>query len=190
MNPFSFRFRFLFIVLVSVASQAATPLNLAAINLVTGQKVAVSSTQGKKGLIIVFMAATCPCSNSHVDELKDLAETFKDFQFVAVHSNQDEDPLASKDYFLKLNLPFPVLQDQGAKIADQLKAFKTPHAFLFSPDGTLLYQGGVTNSADAHHADKKLLREALLSLSAGKSIADKEGRTLGCVISRKIKNVW
>lgn len=58
MNPFSFSF--LFVVLVSVASQAATPLNLEAINIVTGQKVTVSSTQGKKGFDCCFYGCKVP----------------------------------------------------------------------------------------------------------------------------------
>lgn len=146
----------------------------------------------KKALVVVFMSARCPCSNSHFSVLTKLAEKYKDVRFVAVHSNSDETVKESQSYFKLIGLPFPVLQDDSAKIADQLKAFKTPHSFVISPKGEVLYQGGVTNSAMADQSDRNYLDEALQDITKGQKVRTAEGRTLGCVISREgeNKNVW
>lgn len=183
----------LFIILglfLSLAASAAPQTkSIEGKDLLTEAKVHVDAND-KKGLVVVFLSARCPCSNSHNTELRDLANAYKEFNFVAVHSNVDEGKDISKPYFEKAAFPFPVIEDEKAKLADDLKAFKTPHAYIFGSNGEVLYQGGVSNSKDCAKADKKFLREALEDLHAGKSVRTPEGRTLGCAISRGEKNVW
>lgn len=146
----------------------------------------------KKALVVVFLSARCPCSNSHFPVLTKLAEKYTDVRFVAVHSNFEEPTKEAQAYFKTLNLPFPVIEDEHAKIADQFKALKTPHAFVLSPEGKILYQGGVTNSAMADQSDRNYLNEALEDILKGQKVRTAEGRTLGCVIVREgeNKNVW
>lgn len=158
------------------------------LDLMSGKSVDVKS--GKKGEVVVFMSAKCPCSNSHVAILKKLAKDYPDFTFVAVHSNVDEDRALTQEYFKKIDLPFAVIQDDGARIADVYKAFKTPHAFVVDASGKTLYQGGVTNSHNGESADRNFLREALADVDAGRAVKTAEGRTLGCAISRGEKFVW
>lgn len=145
----------------------------------------------KKGLVVVFLSAICPCSNSHLVELKSLKKDYPDFDFIGVHSNTDENKELTSSYFKTANLPFPVVQDSGAKLADEFKALKTPHVFVILSDGKTAYQGGVSSSRHFDDkTDRKYLREALDDLSAGRKVKTPEGRTLGCVISRGGKNVW
>lgn len=143
-----------------------------------------------KGLVAVFLSTVCPCSNSHLGELRKLTEEFPDFVFVGIHSNVDEGKDQTVAYFKNANLPFKIVQDTGARIADEFKALKTPHAFVILKDGTLSYQGGVSDSHDFAGASRKYLREALSDLAAGRKPKTPEGRTLGCAISRGEKNVW
>ena len=165
------------------ASESGTASEIHGRNLLTDEPIDVRP--GKKGTVVVFMSIVCPCSNSHIPVLKKIADDFKNFNFVVVHSNSDEEIGATKSYFKTANFAFPVLQDQKTKLADEYKAYKTPHAFVISPDGKILYRGGVTNSNDAPTADKLYLRNALEDIEAGHEVRIKEGRTLGCVISRR-----
>lgn len=151
-------------------------------DLFTEKKVEVQT--GKKGLVIVFLSAKCPCSNSHVTEIKELSKKYTEFSFVAVHSNSDENKDLSKPYFTKADFLFPVIEDKNTELADQFQAFKTPHAFVFLPSGELVYQGGVSNSRDCEKSDRKYLREALGDIQSGQSVKTTEGRTLGCSIFR------
>jgi hypothetical protein len=139
---------------------------------------------GEKGTVVVFLSAECPCSNSHVGELRQLAQEHPEFHFVGVHSNGDEAESESRAYFTKVGLPFPAVQDADAKIADRFKAFKTPHAFVLRPDGEVVYRGGVTDSKDCVKSDRKYLREALDDVTHGRPVRTPETRTLGCAISR------
>lgn len=139
---------------------------------------------GAKGLVAVFMSARCPCSNSHVDVVKKLANEYSDFHFVVIHSNSDEPVDEAKTYFKSADLNIPVLQDEHTRLANEFRASRTPHAFVVAPDGKIVYRGGVTDSADAGSARKQFLRDALDDLERGQKIRVAEARSLGCSISR------
>ena len=155
------------------------------INLLS-EKDIVTTQPKSKGVVFVFMSARCPCSNSHMREINSLAETFgESLSFYVVHSNQDESETQARKYFGGLMMKVPVLVDSGARFADELQAFKTPHAYIFSADGKKLYEGGVSDTVEFERAKVKYLRRALEQLAAGEEIKPSLTRTLGCVISRR-----
>ena len=156
---------------------------LKAKDLMTGQEIQMIDP-GSKGYVIVFLSAKCPCSNSHNQEIIELSQIYQNFKFTVIHSNSDEDPSISIPYFQKASFPFSVVSDRDQKLADVFQAYKTPHSFVLSPDGQILYQGGVSDSKDCSQATRKYLREALVDLEAKRPIRTPEGRTLGCVIAR------
>lgn len=171
-------------------SHAAPPTKaISGENLLSGSNTEMT-VKGKKGLVVVFLSAKCPCSDSHNTELKDLAKSYTDFNFVAIHSNVDEDKTLSQAYFKKVSFPFPVIQDRQATLADRFQALKTPHAFVFSPEGKTLYEGGVSDSRDCSKAETRFLKDALEDVQKGRTVRTPEGRTLGCAISRGEQNVW
>lgn len=147
-------------------------------------KIIEFELNSKRGMVVVFLSAVCPCSNSHVEELKTLAKKYKNFDFLAIHSNTNEDEAMARTYFEKTQLGFPVIQDNKAQLADLFSAYKTPHVFVLNAQGSILYKGGVSNSRDFSKSDKNFLREALDDIESGKAVRAPEGRTLGCVIAR------
>lgn len=163
---------------------AALPVTFSGESPIDGQDLDVG-IKDRKGLVVLFLSAVCPCSNSHLPEIKNLAEKHPDFQFLAVHSNSDEGDDLASEYFRTAKLPFPVLRDPGSKLADEFKALKTPHAFLVLPNGSLAFQGGVSSSSKFDESvERKYLREALQDLSEGRSVRTPKARPLGCEISR------
>lgn len=173
---------------ILLAETVAAASAISGQNLLTEGEVSVAP--GAAGTVVVFLSARCPCSNSHVEVLSKVAAEFKEFNFVAVHSNLEETKEESVKYFTAVKLPFPVIQDRDLKLADEFRALKTPHAFVLSPSGAVLYKGGVTNSSHAPAADKNFLKDALADLRAGNTVRSPEGRTLGCEIKRRRANAW
>jgi hypothetical protein len=172
------RFSILALILAGGAAHA-----LQGRNLLTGETSDIKP--GSKGTVTVFMSARCPCSHSHVNVIKKIAEDYgKDFQFVAVHSNSDEKAEDAAGYFRNAGLPFPVIQDNKDELANQLKANRTPFAVVQSAGGKILFKGGVTDSSDAGSAKKQYLRDALADAEAGRPVRVSEARSLGCVIQR------
>jgi peroxiredoxin len=141
--------------------------------------------QKLKNTVVVFLSARCPCSRSHEVWLSKLAKDFKSFKFLGIHSNADESLTLAQEHFRKAKLSFDILEDKGAQLADQFKAFKTPHAYVYNEDGNLVYQGGVSDSHEVERSKRKFLLEVLEDLKNKKAVRISKGRTLGCVISRK-----
>lgn len=187
-------FCFLFSVLAATSAVSAPKYStsVTGFDFVTGKENTVE-LKDKKALVVIFVSALCPCSNSHISHLKKMAAADPEFQFVGIHANSDEARTDAVTYFSKVQLPFPVIEDTSAKYADEFRALKTPHAFVVLPSGELAYQGGVTSSADCEAADeeelKLFLNEALEDLKVGHAVRTPKARALGCMISRGKKRV-
>ena len=106
------------------------------------------------------------------------------FNFLGIHSNANEGLEDSRKYFQNSKLDIPVIQDGHSKIADEYKAFKTPHVFIVSPKLEILFQGGIDNSKMAHKADRFYLKDALTAIRNGNPLTEKNVRVLGCEIKR------
>lgn len=145
---------------------------------------------GKMGHVLIFLSAKCPCSDSHVTELKSLSKEYPQFSFVAVHSNLDEPQDMSLSYFKRINLPFQVLEDKELALAEKYRALKTPHVFVLNRDGQVLYRGGVSDSQTFSRSTRRYLREALSDIVSGQPVKTASTRTLGCVIPRRKNHVW
>ncbi|WP_413574794.1 thioredoxin-like domain-containing protein [Bdellovibrio sp. HCB290] len=174
------------ILLTSLKLWAAKQINsVDGTDVLTSKFHHLESKAAKKGTVVVFLSAKCPCSASHEALLKDLSAQFKDFSFVGVHSNTDENVEMTKNHFTQAALPFPVIQDSKSRLANEFEALKTPHAFLISPNGEVLYQGGVTDSNVGPSAKKHFLKDAIEDTQAGNPVRMKEGRAVGCYIQRE-----
>jgi hypothetical protein len=157
-------------------------LKISGVNYLTGKNEDYSSL--RKPLVVAFLSAKCPCSASHMGHLAELAKTFSGFQFIGLHSNQDESQDGSKDFFLKTKLPFPVIRDDGARIADEFGALKTPHVFVVASGGTQLYAGPVTDSSEFSNAHSFYLKDTLAAIRSGQTPPSVTKRPLGCYIAR------
>lgn len=153
-------------------------------DLTTGKHVQLDLRALTSPSVVVFLSTKCPCSGAHLPALKELSLRFKAFQFIGIHSNTDEDEATSESFFSKAALPFPVIQDKNADLAKRFLALKTPHTFVISPKGELLFQGGIDNSHSPEKASRHFLEEVLTALSKGEKPPLNEARTLGCAIRR------
>ncbi len=166
----------------TVAAAYTAPLR--GLNLLEKKEFQFSFPQNKK-TVLIFMSAKCPCSGSHEPLLKEMARQFKDFGFIAVHSNANESESETIAHFRSANLGFPIIQDTETTWAESFGALKTPHAFVLDESGKVLYQGGVTDSHIGPQAKTQFLKEVLEDLQNGKKPRRSEGRTLGCYIQRE-----
>jgi len=172
-------------VFFSPAIYSATLSHLSGLEVVTQKMFTHEWKDSSSGTVIIFLSATCPCSNKHVKYLKELKAKWPQFKFIGVHSNPDENQSLTKSYFEKKKLNFEIIEDSKTKIADALKAYRTPHSFILSRAGKILYEGGVTDSSNPKNASTFYLEDALFALNQGKEISEKKTRVLGCPIDRE-----
>lgn len=166
---------------------AVVPLTVGGSDVSTGRRHELElRSASAKASVIVFLSARCPCSAAHEQALKDLVADFgpKSVQFLGVHSNSDEDAELTKTHFTQSAFPFAVIQDERARLANAFGALKTPHAFVISPQGEILFQGGVDDSHAAASSKVPYLRNALAAVLEGKVPEPRQVRALGCVIKR------
>jgi peroxiredoxin len=134
----------------------------------------LTHAKGVKAAVLVFLSCKCPYVAQARGPLGDLARQYAGkVAFVGVNANQNErsDDIRSD---AALNFPFPMLRDEGSKVADLYAAERTPEAFLLDGEGIVRYHGGVAD-----------LGPALGDLLAGKPVAKPEARAFGCTIKRK-----
>jgi peroxiredoxin len=134
----------------------------------------LSKAKGTAGTVVVFLSARCPYV---VQARARLAELHKQYgarlQFVGVNSNQNES-LDEVKADAALNFPFPMLRDEGSKVADLYGAERTPEIFVVDPSGIVRYHGGVAD-----------LGAALGEVTARKPVSKAEAKAFGCTIKRK-----
>jgi hypothetical protein len=182
-----------FFALVSLAAfnvyAREVPARLTGMDLRTGQRSSfeVVGSAKVKATVVVFVSARCPCSASHEPVLKSLADRYgaRGFEFVGIHSNTDEPTPEARKHFASSALPFSVFEDTDARWANDFGALKTPHAYVVSPEGKILFQGGVDDSRTAARASRHYLAEVLGALDQGLPAPIHEVRALGCIIRRK-----
>lgn len=81
------------------------------------------------------------------------------------------------------------LMDESGKTGQQYAARTTPHMYIISPQGNLVYAGGIDSIASARSEDIKLATNYVkLSLNetlAGKPISNAQTRPYGCSVKYK-----
>ena len=164
------------------AAELAPATSIAGEDLVT-TAVKTITLAPEKTYAIVFLSTVCPCSLSHLTELKNLAKDYPDVEMIGVHSNTDETAKDAETYFKVHGVTFPVIQDSANALANRFGAFKTPHAFVITK-GAVVYRGGVSNQQTFSPDARKYLREALEDLKSNRPVKTSSTRTLGCAIPR------
>jgi hypothetical protein len=76
--------------------------------------------------------------------------------------------------------------DPAGTVARLYDAKTTPHMFVIDKDGTLKYMGGIDSLATTDEADiaraEPYLKEAMLAVSEGNSVAHPVTKPYGCSI--------
>src|SRR5262245_33054576 len=120
-------------------AKAPPPRKVAAFTLedVTGRPRSLADFRDKKALVVVFIGTECPISNSYVPRLAELHAAFapRGVQFLAVNSNSQDTPARIAGHAREHGIPFPVLKDTAAAVADRFGARRTPEAFVLDPAG-------------------------------------------------------
>ena len=152
----------------------------------SGKEHSLKSLMGAKGTVILFVATKCPVSNNYNERMEKLAQDYKakGIHVVGINSNYTEPAAEVKAHATERGLTFPILKDEGNKIADRFGATKTPEAYVLDANMKLVYHGRIDNSQKIEGITSNDLRDALDELAAGKAITKTGGAAFGCTIKR------
>ena len=151
-----------------------------------GKEHSLKSLMGAKGTVILFVATKCPVSNNYNERMEKLAQDYKakGINVIGINSNSTEPAAEIKSHAAERGLTFPILKDEGNKIADRWGATRTPEAYVLDAKMKLVYHGRIDNSQKIEGITSNDLRDALDELVAGKAISKTGAAAFGCTIKR------
>jgi peroxiredoxin len=155
-----------------------------------GTAHALADLKTKKATVVLFLGTECPINNAYAPTLIDLHKRYdgQGVAFLGVNSNQQDTAAQIKAHATKHNLPFPVLKDDGNKIADAFEAVRTPEAFLLDADRKIVYRGRIDDRFGVGYQRPRATRQdlavAIDELLAGKTVSTAVTSVEGCKISR------
>ena len=166
-------------------------------DVVSGRPVSLSTFQGKKALLVMFICHHCPFVKHVKAELARLGADYaaKDLGIVAISSNDpavaaEDSPEGLKQMAAEWGLRFPVLYDESQEVAKKYAAACTPDFFVFDSARRLVYRGQLDDSRPSNGkpvtgAD---LRAAIDAVLAGHAVSADQRPSLGCNIKWRAGN--
>ncbi len=162
---------------------------------VDGGSITLAESRGKKGTLVVFTCNHCPWAQAWEGRIIELGNAYakKGFGVVAINSNDpaaypEDDFPVMKQRAKERGMAFPYVVDATSDLARAFGATHTPEAYVFDKDGRLVYHGGVDDNAkQPDQVTARWLYDALEAVSAGKPVALKETKAMGCSIKLRSK---
>src|SRR5262249_38742739 len=150
----------------------------------------VEETREARAVVVLFLGTRCPVNNAYAPVLAALHKKYnpRGVVFLGINSNQHDDAEAIARHAQVFGLPFPVLKDEGAAVADQFRAQRVPEAFVLDGTRKVRYRGRIDDQFDKGvkrpKASRHDLAEAIEDVLAGKDVARPVTEAAGCPISR------
>jgi len=135
--------------------------------------------------VLIWHSIECPWVVPLEPVLPDMASEWSDqgVQFIAINSNNTEDPAAIAEQLSAFN--FPVLYDEGNVVADQYGATRTPEVFVVDSDMNLRFHGRINDDTrNPDTAGNPDLANALSALVKGEVPPVTETIVRGCTVKR------
>jgi peroxiredoxin len=154
-----------------------------------GRRHTAREWKAARAVAFFFIGAECPISNRYAPEINRLVADYsaKGVDFYGVYSDPDISPAAARRHAQDYGFDFPALLDPAQTLAGRTGVILTPTAVILSPAGDLLYRGRIDNRyidygkfrAAGVKPDMRLALEAVV---AGKPVAEKYTKPIGCAL--------
>lgn len=176
----------------------ATPApNFQLPDVVSNERISLSTFEGKKALLVMFICSHCPFVKHVQLELAKIGKDYvpKNVGIVAISANNietnpDDAPDKLKQMASELGFNFPYCYDATQEVAKAYTAACTPDFFLFDSELKLVYRGQLDDSRPGNNkpVTGSDLRAALDAVLAGKSVGEEQKPSIGCNIKWKPGN--
>lgn len=177
----------IFILLLSACSEGPNVRDVPLADL-NGTTVSIEPSENAL-TVIFFLSPECPLCINYTLAMRNLQQKFTSdsVQFYGIHSKEWFSAQEVGNFALKYELGFPMLLDQGNRLAAALDATITPEVFVLNSSSQVVYSGKIDNWVN-DLGKKKLevsehyLKNALVAWRDGRSIEPKRTEPKGCLI--------
>jgi peroxiredoxin len=155
-----------------------------------GKTVSLSDYRGRI-VVLEWLNFECPFVKYHYGEPKTmikLAEKYKNKNVVwlAINSTSHTTPAANTDFAKTQKLPYPILDDRPGNVGHAYIAMTTPHMYVISTRGNIVYEGAIDNSPMGRTPSGQQLvnyvDKALTELTSGKAVTTTKTKPYGCTV--------
>ncbi len=158
-----------------------------------GDLISLKEATTGNGLLVMFSSNTCPYVIKNQSRTKAVCSYAKEKNLGVIILNANEGGRTSGESFAEMQqyakaqaYSWYYAMDSENTLADAFGATRTPECFLFDKNAKLVYHGAIDDSpADISEVKRTHIKEAINEMLAGKNIAVKESRSIGCSIRRK-----
>ncbi|MCC7193049.1 MAG: thioredoxin family protein [Phycisphaeraceae bacterium] len=167
---------------------------------IAGGKISLADRlPGAAATVVLFICNHCPYVQAYIPRLIALEKELGSAggaarpaaQLLAICSNDattyPQDSFDNmKKYAASWGLIFPYLRDEDQAVARAYGAERTPEVFVLDDKGICRYEGGIDdNYQDISRVTRRPLRDAIVALSRGQSVAEPKTYAIGCSIKWK-----
>lgn len=167
---------------------AARMQQLSGIDL-AGKLHHLGEADGTRATVVVFLSVECPISNGCLPELNQLAEKYaaRGLECYGVISGSSATRRESVAHSKEYSIGFPVLFDASSAIRRALQPTHTPHAFVISDAGQVLYSGRVNDEYASigrkkSQAGRSYVREAVQASLSRQTVSIPQTEPIGCLL--------
>jgi hypothetical protein len=145
---------------------------------------------GEKAAVLIFTTIECPISNRYAPEIVRLQREFEQhgirFSLVFPNAADTADDIAA--HVKRFGYDMPALRDPDHAIVRRAGATIAPEAAVIDGAGQVVYRGRIDDRYVAFGVDRpqptrRDLRDALAAVVAGRQVAVRETRAIGCVLA-------
>jgi protein-disulfide isomerase len=160
--------------------------------MLAGLVLSLLVAQADRLTVLVFTTTDCPISNRYAPEIQNLAGKFGDkAKFILVYPVPADTPEAIRAHHKKFGYSLEYLRDAGQKLVKQTGVTVTPEVAVMK-GSTVLYRGRIDDryvelGKERPTPTTRDLDDALSAVIAGKPIATKETRAVGCILSDLVR---
>lgn len=145
-----------------------------------------------KTVVLEWTNPECPFVKRHykAKTMTTLSKIYsnKNVVWLAVDSSHFVTPESSNEWIKEHKIKHPILQDPSGEVGRKYKAKTTPHMYVVSPEGNLIYNGGIDNDSWGMKKASNLINyvdTVLKALLLGETPAYAETKPYGCSIKYK-----
>jgi len=147
--------------------------------------------QDKKFIVFYVQGNGCPIARIALPNLREVREEFQDrgIEFLAFNSNIQDTPAAIRKEASEFGIDFPILKDEGQRLAKALGVERTAEVFIVDPrTRDVLYRGPINDQlgyeTQRNNASEHYLKDALNTVLAGGTVdMDDVPDSKGCLIA-------
>ena len=133
---------------------------------------------------MVFWSGVCSHCIRYDGYLNNFAERYPDLALAVIASRAGETPEQIRKTMGDRGIHFPIVHDQGGRVARQWSTEQTPRAFLMDPGRVLVYRGAIDNfkyPGDPEYVSH-LETAHIADFLAGGPVRRAETSSFGCAI--------